>query len=239
MGQLAASTAPNRAPCARRWPRHGRSAGRPWLGHQKPCRDLSGGQSGDCSQRECDGRGGAEAGVAAQHEHLERVVVIPRALAPQPAPRRSPRAPSGCCVWRSPCARRSSGGRRPGSTIRAVSAARPPGATARSRRATPPGLRPRTPPGRSAAQQRRGTARLAAPHVPDLGRHRSQDSPPGRIVGRSSIASPGHETQRRSPLANFWIDVESQERAEEIAAAFSCPGDTVELRPTMRPGGES
>jgi hypothetical protein len=29
----------------------------------------------------------------------------------------------------------------------------------------------------------------------------------------------------------FLIDVESAERAEEIAASFSCPGDVIELRP--------
>ncbi|WIW68695.1 YciI family protein [Kocuria sp. ChxB] len=38
-------------------------------------------------------------------------------------------------------------------------------------------------------------------------------------------------------LAGFFVlDVASHERAEQIAAAFSCPGDTVELRPVMSPG---
>ena len=50
----------------------------------------------------------------------------------------------------------------------------------------------------------------------------------------------GPYAESKEHLAGFFlIDVESQERAEEIAAAFSCPGDTVELRPTMRPGAES
>lgn len=35
----------------------------------------------------------------------------------------------------------------------------------------------------------------------------------------------------------FMIDVASQERAEEIAVQFAGPGDTVELRPAMWPGG--
>ena len=50
----------------------------------------------------------------------------------------------------------------------------------------------------------------------------------------------GPYAESKEHLAGFFlIDVESQERAEEIAAAFSCPGDTIELRPTMRPGCES
>ena len=54
------------------------------------------------------------------------------------------------------------------------------------------------------------------------------------------LATDGPYAESKEHLAGFFlIDVESQERAEEIAAAFSCPGDTVELRPTMRPGGES
>ena len=55
-----------------------------------------------------------------------------------------------------------------------------------------------------------------------------------------AIPTDGPYAESKEHLAGFFlIDVESQERAEEIAAAFSCPGDTVELRPTMRPGGES
>ena len=50
----------------------------------------------------------------------------------------------------------------------------------------------------------------------------------------------GPYAESKEHLAGFFlIDVESQERAEEIAAAFSCPGDTIELRPTMHSGRES
>ena len=54
------------------------------------------------------------------------------------------------------------------------------------------------------------------------------------------VASDGPYAESKEHLAGFFlIDVESQERAQEIAAAFSCPGDTIELRPTMSPGCES
>ncbi|TLF73278.1 hypothetical protein [Nocardia cyriacigeorgica] len=43
----------------------------------------------------------------------------------------------------------------------------------------------------------------------------------------------------RQHLAGFFlIDVDSHERAEQIAAQFAGPGGTVELRPTMWPGGD-
>jgi hypothetical protein len=45
--------------------------------------------------------------------------------------------------------------------------------------------------------------------------------------------------ESKEHLAGFFlIDVESAERADEIARAFSGPGETVELRPTMWPGGD-
>lgn len=51
------------------------------------------------------------------------------------------------------------------------------------------------------------------------------------------VVTDGPYAQGREHLAGFFlIDVESQERAEEIARAFSGPGETVELRPVM--GGE-
>lgn len=54
------------------------------------------------------------------------------------------------------------------------------------------------------------------------------------------VATDGPYSESKEHLAGFFlIDVESQERAQEIAEAFSCPGDTIELRPTMRPGCES
>ena len=54
------------------------------------------------------------------------------------------------------------------------------------------------------------------------------------------LPTDGPYAESKEHLAGFFlIEVESQERAEEIAAAFSCPGDTIELRPTMRPDVES
>ena len=44
----------------------------------------------------------------------------------------------------------------------------------------------------------------------------------------------GPYAETKEHLAGFFsIDVESQERAEEIAAGFAGPGETVELRPVM------
>lgn len=51
------------------------------------------------------------------------------------------------------------------------------------------------------------------------------------------IPTDGPYAESKEHLAGFFvIEVDSRERAEEIAEAFSCPGDTVELRPVMRPG---
>lgn len=48
------------------------------------------------------------------------------------------------------------------------------------------------------------------------------------------VPSDGPYAESKEHFAGFFvIDVDSQERAEEIAGAFSCPGDTIELRPTM------
>ncbi len=53
------------------------------------------------------------------------------------------------------------------------------------------------------------------------------------------LATDGPYSESREHLAGFFlIDVESHERAEEVAQAFSGPGETVELRPTMWPGGD-
>ena len=53
------------------------------------------------------------------------------------------------------------------------------------------------------------------------------------------LATDGPYSEAKEHLAGFFlIDVESHERAEELAARFSGPGDTVELRPTMWPGGD-
>jgi len=53
------------------------------------------------------------------------------------------------------------------------------------------------------------------------------------------LATDGPYSESKEHLAGFFlIDVGSRERAEELAARFAGPGDTVELRPTMRPGGD-
>lgn len=55
------------------------------------------------------------------------------------------------------------------------------------------------------------------------------------------VASPGpYEggAAARERLAGIFIlDTPTRERAEEIAEAFSCPGDTIELRPMWSPEG--
>ena len=78
----------------------------------------------------------------------------------------------------------------------------------------------------------------------------------GELVGGEALAAPGTarlyrwETGRplvtdgpyaetKEHLAGFFlIDVESQERAEQVATHFAGPGETVELRPTMRVGAD-
>jgi len=53
------------------------------------------------------------------------------------------------------------------------------------------------------------------------------------------LATDGPYSESKEHLAGFFlIDVESAERAEEIAAQFSGPGETVELRAAMWPGGD-
>lgn len=53
------------------------------------------------------------------------------------------------------------------------------------------------------------------------------------------IASDGPYAETKEQFAGYFlIDVANRERAEEIAARFAGPGETIELRPTMWPGGE-
>lgn len=53
----------------------------------------------------------------------------------------------------------------------------------------------------------------------------------------SPLPSDGPYSEAKEHLAGFFlIDVQNRERAEEVAAAFAGPGETVELRPTMWPG---
>ncbi len=59
-----------------------------------------------------------------------------------------------------------------------------------------------------------------------------------RWQGDAPVVSDGPYAETKEHLAGFFlIDVDSRERAEEIAEAFAHPGDVIELRPTMWPGG--
>jgi hypothetical protein len=50
------------------------------------------------------------------------------------------------------------------------------------------------------------------------------------------LATDGPYAESKEHLAGFFlIDVESPERAEEVAAKLASPGETIELRPTMWP----
>jgi hypothetical protein len=52
------------------------------------------------------------------------------------------------------------------------------------------------------------------------------------------IPTDGPYAESKEQFAGFFmIDVATRGRAEEIAAAFASPGDTIELRPAMWPGG--
>jgi hypothetical protein len=54
-----------------------------------------------------------------------------------------------------------------------------------------------------------------------------------------ALATDGPYSESKEHLAGFFlIDVESPDRAEEVARQFAGPGDTVELRPAMWPGGD-
>ena len=60
-----------------------------------------------------------------------------------------------------------------------------------------------------------------------------------RWDGDGPLATDGPYSEAKEHLAGFFlIDVDSQERAEEIAAAFAGPGETIELRPAMWSGGQ-
>ncbi|MEQ4299891.1 YciI family protein [Plantactinospora sp. B6F1] len=70
---------------------------------------------------------------------------------------------------------------------------------------------------------------LGAPSAARL--YRWQDGAP--------LATDGPYSEAKEHLAGFFlIDVESRSRAEEVAVKFSGPGETVELRPLMWPGGD-
>ncbi|MFJ1459187.1 YciI family protein [Nocardia wallacei] len=53
------------------------------------------------------------------------------------------------------------------------------------------------------------------------------------------LVTDGPYSEAKEHLAGFFlIDVENHARAEEITAQFAGPGETVELRPAMWPGGD-
>jgi hypothetical protein len=53
------------------------------------------------------------------------------------------------------------------------------------------------------------------------------------------IATDGPYAESKEQFAGFFmIDVADRARAEEIAVQFAGPGDTIELRPAMWPGGD-
>jgi len=55
-----------------------------------------------------------------------------------------------------------------------------------------------------------------------------------RSTPRGTVSTDGPYAEAKEHLAGFFlIDCATQQRAEEIAAQFASPGDTVELRPVM------
>lgn len=60
-----------------------------------------------------------------------------------------------------------------------------------------------------------------------------------RVKDGNPIASDGPYAETKEQFAGFFlIDVQDRARAEEVASKFAGPGETIELRPTMWPGGE-
>ncbi len=54
-----------------------------------------------------------------------------------------------------------------------------------------------------------------------------------------AVATDGPYSEAKEHLAGFFlIDVADRHRAEQIAERFATPGDTIELRPAMWPGGD-
>ena len=85
-------------------------------------------------------------------------------------------------------------------------------------------------PGRRAAEvQQVGGEPLAAPSTAKLYRW---------DAGRP-VVTDGPYSEAKEHFAGFFlVDVETQERAEAIAARLSGPGETVELRMSMSDGGD-
>lgn len=54
-----------------------------------------------------------------------------------------------------------------------------------------------------------------------------------------TLATDGPYSESKEHLAGFFlVDVESPARAQEIGTVFAGPGETVEVRPVMWPGGD-
>ena len=54
-----------------------------------------------------------------------------------------------------------------------------------------------------------------------------------------ALATDGPYAETKEQFAGFFmIDVQDRARAEEIASRFAGPGETIELRPAMWPGGD-
>lgn len=60
-----------------------------------------------------------------------------------------------------------------------------------------------------------------------------------RWAGGEILATDGPYSEFKEHLAGFFlVDVANRERAEQIGTTFAGPGETVELRPVMWPGGD-
>lgn len=60
-----------------------------------------------------------------------------------------------------------------------------------------------------------------------------------RRTGAEVVRTDGPYAETKEHLAGFFLlDCASRDRAEQIAVQFAGPGDTIELRPAMWPGGE-
>ncbi len=56
-------------------------------------------------------------------------------------------------------------------------------------------------------------------------------------AGRPLVTDGPYSEAKEHLAGYFLLDVENQQRAEALAGRFAGPGDTIELRPLMAPGG--
>lgn len=75
-----------------------------------------------------------------------------------------------------------------------------------------------------------------------LGGEALGDPATARLFGWNAgetVATDGPYSEAKEHLAGFFlIDVADRQRAEAVAGRFAGPGETVELRPAMWPGGD-